>query len=275
MNFQKQSLQLFIVVLISLGLHSQTEHKSYKISRTEVLPIVDSKNHRSYELYVKLPSSYSVNETKKYPILYITDAKWHYEIVSGATEYLFEDVILVGISWELGLDESQAFKSRYRDYSIQKSQDSIHQATYRFGGAPEHVNFIKNDVFKLIENKYRVNSNNRTYFGYSLGGLFGSYILMKQPHLFKNYILGSPSIKGNEELLKNAKSTKTKTRVFISVGSKENELKKELPHFIRLLKQYHNNNLSINSKIIEGNHKTAFPLSAINGIIWLSQQNHK
>lgn len=275
MNFQKQIVQFIFMAFISLSVHAQVVHKPYEISRTEVLPIVDSKNNRNYELYVKLPSSYSENNTKKYPVIYFTDAKWHFEILSGATEYLFDDVILVGISWELGLDENQDFKSRYRDYSIQKSQDSIHQLTYHFGGAHEHVSFIKNDVFTLIENKYRVNSNDRTYFGYSLGGLFGSYILMKEPQLFKNYILGSPSIKLNQELLKNAKITNTKTRVFISVGSEENELKKELPQFIRLLKKYHNNNLSINSKIIEGTHKTAFPSSAINGIIWLSQQNHK
>ena len=85
--------------------------------------------------------------------------------------------------------------SRYRDYSFRKHDNPEIQKKIQFGQANMHLDFIRNDVIKYVDNAYRTDPNSRTYFGYSMGGEFGAYILLSQPDTFNNYIIGSPSIK--------------------------------------------------------------------------------
>ena len=209
-----KTFQLLIVVsFISLNTvfaqnnDAHTGKKSLlELPKTEVIPIKETKTNRQYELYVELPEGYSENDSIQYPVIYYTDAIWHVEILSGAAEYIVEEAILVGISWQKDIDEE--FKkagrfhvSRFRDYSVRKSSNEEHQAKYQFGQAANHLDFIRNDVIKYVETHYRTDPDNRTYFGYSLGGLFGAYTLLAQPDTFKNYILGSPALEGDIPML--------------------------------------------------------------------------
>ena len=74
-----------------------TEKSVLELSRFEVIPIKDNELERTYDLYIKLPESYSEDKNAVYPVIYFTDAAWHLEILSASTEYMLEDVILVGI----------------------------------------------------------------------------------------------------------------------------------------------------------------------------------
>ena len=75
---------------------------NFELPKIQVVPITDTNANRQYELYIKLPEAYSENNDKSYPVIYTTDAMWHMEMLSGSTEYMLEDVILVGISWQKG-----------------------------------------------------------------------------------------------------------------------------------------------------------------------------
>jgi tetratricopeptide (TPR) repeat protein len=46
-------------------------------------------------------------------------------------------------------------------------------------------------MIPTIESRYRIDSDNRTLYGYSLGGLFSLYALFTSPELFRNYIAAS------------------------------------------------------------------------------------
>ncbi len=250
---------------------------SLELPRIEVVPITDTNTNRHYELYIKLPEGYSEKSNKKYPVLYFTDAMWHIEILSGTTEYLLEDVILVGISWQKDIDKNLKKEigehvSRYRDYSIRKSDNKEHQAKYQYGEAEYHLNFIRNDVIKYVENKYQTDENNRTYFGYSMGGEFGAYILLVQPDTFKNYILGSPSLNNDIPLLSELKfkHKKLNANVLVSYGTLEKELGANAEKLISMLKSRNDNSLFLKHIIIEGSHQTAFPMTAVQSMYWLS-----
>lgn len=261
---------------------SHTLEKSYlELPKIEVIPIKDTKADRQYELYVKLPEGYSENNDIKYPVIYYTDAMWHVEIISGAAEYIMEEAILVGISWQKDIREDLkkergAHVSRFRDYSVNKSSNSEHQAKYQFGQASNHLDFIRNDVIKYVESNYQTDPDNRTYFGYSLSGEFGAYILLSQPDTFKNYILGSPSFGGDipyfSELGSNAtlKRSGLNANVFISYGSLEKELGKHAEEFITLLKNRNDESLSLLPVVIEGSHQTAFPMTGVRSVTWLA-----
>ncbi|MBM1107013.1 hypothetical protein JQC67_12750 [Aurantibacter crassamenti] len=202
---------------------TKTEQRlSLELPSIQVIPIKDTQTDRQYELYVKLPEGYSENNAIQHPVIYFTDAMWHVELLSGSTEYMLEDVILVGISWQKDLMDTKPYKSRFRDYSIKKSNSAEKQAKYQFGEARNHLNFIRNDVIQYVESNYRTDPDNRTYFGYSLGGLFGSYIVLTQPNSFKNYILGSPSLRTNIPYLSKlsdslSKSNSLNVNIFISM----------------------------------------------------------
>ncbi|GEM_PF-1084739 len=264
-----------------------TVDKSYlELPKIEVIPITDTKADRQYELYIKLPEGYSENKDIKYPVLYYTDAMWHVEILSGSADFLIKNAILVGISWEKDLKGELgalgAHASRFRDYSIRPSSNPENQAKYQLGQASNHLDFIRNDVIKYIENNYRTDPEKRAYFGYSMGGKFGAYILLTEPSTFKNYILGSPSFSGgrdvpilsehgaNEAL--NAKGLNA--NVFISYGDLERESSPYTDEIIAMLKNKNDERLSLKHLVIEGNHETAFPMTAVRSMQWLSQMNN-
>ncbi len=262
------------------------EGSSLELPHIQVVPIKDTKTERNYELYIKLPEGYSENSNTKYPVLYFTDAMWHIEILSTSTEYMLEDVILVGVSWQLNINEDLKKEigehvSRYQDYSIRKSNKPEIQTKFQFGQANKHLDFIRNDVIKYVDNTYRTDPNSRTYFGYSLGSQFGAYILLTQPDTFDNYILGSPSIKNEVAYLtelnskfgsfdRSNRDTSLNANVFITYGSLEQKMAEPIEEFISLLKNRRDNGLALQTEVIEGNHKTAFPMTAIRSIAWLS-----
>nr|WP_299173242.1 alpha/beta hydrolase-fold protein [uncultured Allomuricauda sp.] len=282
---------LLLIYLVSINTVFAQENNSVKLEpsylelpRIQVIPLKDTQANRQYELYIKLPEAYSENNDKSYPVIYTTDAMWHMEMLSGSTEYMLEEIILVGISWQKDIDDSLKKEfgdhvSRFRDYSFRKHDNPEIQKKIQFGQANKHLDFIRNAVITYIDNTYRTDPNSRTYFGYSMGGEFGAYVLLSQPDTFNNYILGSPSIKNEVEHL-SALNTKLSNRnsslnanVFISYGSLEETMMEPIEAFIKLLNDRRDEGLTVLKEVIDGNHGTAFPMTVVRSIKWLAQLN--
>lgn len=281
-----KTIQLFILIIAvsvnaSFAQNNSKESAELSFPRTKVVPIKDTKNGRQYDLYIRLPEKYSTNNATKHPVIYYTDAMWHVEMLSGSTEYILENAILVGISWQTDMDaklkkELGAHASRYRDYSMTKSKKPEYQAKYQFGHASKHLEFIRKDVIPYVEKNYRTDAGNRTYYGYSLGGGFGGYILLNQPDTFKNYILGSPSKGSTPHLFKIGSSAALKGKrlnanVFISYGNKEKVLGERANKFIAMLKARKDQSLNLKHIVVDGTHSTAFPMTTVRGIYWLAK----
>lgn len=282
---------LLLIYLVSINTVFAQEKNSVKLEpsylelpRIQVTPLKDTQANRQYELYIKLPEAYSENNDKSYPVIYTTDAMWHMEMLSGSTEYMLEEVILVGISWQKDIDEGLKKEvgehvSRFRDYSFRKSNKPEIQTKFQFGQGNNHLGFIRNDIIPYMDNTYRTDPNSRTYFGYSMGGEFGAYALLSQPDTFNNYILGSPSIKNEVEYLSEL-NTKLSNRnsslnanVFISYGSLEETMMEPIEAFIKLLNDRRDEGLTVLKEVIDGNHGTAFPMTVVRSINWLAQLN--
>lgn len=254
------------------------------LPQIQVIPIQDTKTEKNYELYIELPEDYSENNNKTYPVLYYTDAMWHLEMLSGSSEFMLEDVILVGISWQKDIAEDLiqeygAHASRFTDYSFWKKANPNHPKL-KFGHAEKHLAFIRNEVIQYVDNNYRTDPNSRSYFGYSLSGAFGAYILLTQPDTFDNYILGSPLSKGlipylseiNTELgtFESDKDQVLHANVYIAYGTLEKDKDEPIDDYIKLLDSRTHLGLSIQNKKIQGDHQTAFPRVAVESIAWLS-----
>ncbi len=270
------------LLLAPFVVFSGSQSSAYEMPRTHVIPINDAANDRQYELYIKLPKDYEKHQKVRYPVIYFTDAVWHIEALSAATEYLLEDSILVGISWQKDIDDALIktagdHVSRYRDYSPRPSDNPEHQSKYHFGQAKQHLDFIRNTVISYTEKHYRTETTQRSYFGYSMGGEFGAYVLLTQPDTFSHYILGSPSLgQADAEYLSSlAKTNATElnnsdAQVLISYGTLEQESGAHIEGLISSLKVLQAQNMSISHPIIEGNHQSAFPLTVVQAVSWLS-----
>lgn len=263
---------LVILLLVSLGSTSQAE--SFEIPAIQVVAIEDSVTNRQYELYIKLPEGYEPDGDKKHPVIYIADARWHIEIISGSIEYLVEDAILVGVSWEKGIPAQQ---SRMRDYMPNEyTGPNWDHAT---GLANEHLEFFQRDVFGHIEAAYSTDPTRRTFFGYSASGTFGGYILLTQPDTFENYIIGSPATLFDEHFVHEYEPIaklipeSIEANIFVTVGVDEKKASIEQAiSLARFLKTRKTEQSTVEFRIIESaDHGEAFPMTAMASLYWLAE----
>lgn len=251
---------------------------SVVIPRTQVFELSHPLNQRVYPLWVKLPSSYQRNTSKRYPVIYVTDAPYAFQIVSGVTRFpmnsnKMQEAIIVGLSYAKA---DKGPQSRVRDYTPVKD-DGWKLET---GGADAYADYIEQVVFPFMAKHYRVQQDNRTFVGNSLGGLLGAYLLLSRPALFDNYLLGSPSVWYHKEVLLSmpAQHYQAQRRVFIAVGEFETPDKSGMQHdmvvgaakLTRHLEVAVGKKLTINTVKINGAyHETAFASTASQGLYWL------
>jgi len=228
------------------------EHKAYEMPRTQVIQVHNSETDTLNTLYIKLPEGYEENTDLEYPVIYFTHPVLHMEILSSTTYWQIEDVILVGITWQKGLN---------------------------LGKLNSYLNFIRNDVFRTVETNYRADADQRTYYGYSFGAVVGAYFLTEHPNTFENYVLGSPALGIDHQVIKNIyafKSTETEDRkklnanVFVSYGNLETKAIPLFEKFIAMLKSLDDGTLTLEHTVVEGNHSTALPMTTTQSMYWLS-----
>ena len=270
-------MKRIILLALCCFLGSALAQEPVAIPRSTKVELSDPLTDRIYPIYIKLPRSYASNPDKVYPVIYLTDGLYSFQIASGATRFpmnsgAMDEAILVGISYSKG---SKGASSRIRDYTPSEAKDWKLQT----GKAAEHAQFIRETVFPYVAQQYRVHPEQRTYAGNSLGGLFGAYLLFKHPDMFNSYILGSPSVWfDNHKLLSMAMANlKRPVRVYLSVGALERPQYGEQQDMVdgatrlndKLLNEG-SDNLTVKFVTIDGaKHATAFPTTLIQGLDWL------
>lgn len=260
------------------------EPKPYEMPRSQVVPIKDSKTDRQYELYIKLPEDYAKEAGTKHPVVYTTDGAWHIEMLSGVAEFVLPNAIVVAVSWQKDSakdfdGDERPFISRFRDYTVTPASDPETQAKYKVGQASNHLAFIRDDVIKYVEANYQTDPAERTYFGFSLGGAFGSFILLEEPDTFRHYVLGSPAFNADSLAFIEALAAQAaaegealNANVYVSVGEKETDEMDNINALMTLLQRFTNSGLTINElEVVErSGHSEAFPATAVRSFKWLS-----
>ncbi len=138
---------------------------------------------KDYYIQVSLPQSYYETDTRKYPVIYLTDADYCFNMAKDLTlvlDWQQREVIVVGIGY--GSPE------RLRKFRGSEYSDILDE----FGepGWSQFLNFIQNRLIPTVESEYRINPHNRTLYGWSWGVQFASAVLENNPLLFHNYIIG-------------------------------------------------------------------------------------
>ena len=105
-----------------------------------------------------------------------------------------------------------------------------HSALFdKSGHADNFIQFLSDELRPWMSNKFPQAIDDVTYFGHSLGGLFGTHVLLTQPTLFDRYILSSPSLWWDHELMFRIEQKRSTTEddlcasVFFGIGSLETD----------------------------------------------------
>ncbi len=169
----------------------------YVLIGTEVWDVPDPVSQRGYQVFVSLPSSYEKEPSRRYPVLYVTDANYAFPVIREISRRLnvehaqIKDFILVGLSYAKGEDGTQ---SRNRDYTPTPNGPSNAPAGAVQGHGLTYQAYLRDRVMPFIAQRYRTDPRHVVFLGHSYGALLGAQILFTDPGMFSGYILGSPSL---------------------------------------------------------------------------------
>jgi predicted alpha/beta superfamily hydrolase len=209
-------------------------------------------NGQEYVLQVSLPASYS-KSNQKYPVVYLMDSQWDFPLLTALYGQQYYDgfipeVIIVGITW--GGEHPNPDSLRARDYT-----PTTEKRLPQSGGADKFLSVIKNEILPLVQKNYRVDENDRTLVGCSLGGLFTMYTLFTHPEMFNRYVAASPAFTWDNSVLYkyeeqyHANKNNPPAKLFMCVGGVETSV----PDYEKLtafLNNRHYSNLEIESKVL-------------------------
>jgi len=248
----KKVLLLSLSILFITQLFSQSTEVSIPGSQIKrfTSKIVSG---QEYVLQISLPSDYD-KSNKKYPVVYLMDSQWDFPLLTalyGEQYYdgFIPELIIVGITW--GDEHPNPDSLRARDYT----PTNVKQMP-QSGGADKFLDVIQQEVFPLIASNYRVDANDKTLVGCSLGGLFTMYTLFTHSNMFNRYVAASPAFMWDNNVLNkyeeqyHANTSTPSAKLFMCVGGVETSVR-DFEKLTSFLNNRHYSNLQIESKILE------------------------
>ncbi len=262
----------------------------YALSNTQVHTMHSTETGADYQLLIATPQDYRT-AGKKYPVVYLLDAEYSFALTRNVVKHFVDrnklpEMILVAIAYPGGGDDMETYKrNRKRDYTpsfqpVSTAEDA--DGEQEQGGAVRFRNFIADNVIPYVASKFPASAD-RTFVGHSFGGLFGTYVLLTEPELFKRYVIVSPSLWfNNRMILRVEKQTaarrqvdrRVERRVFFAIGSLETRAEvgapmvDELKQFYRKLATRPEPGLEMTLRVYpDENHSSIFPSAITGGLL--------
>lgn len=133
-------------------------------------------------------------------VLYLTDANGFF----GATVDLVRSMqlaahlpplLVVGVGYRMGvLEETAGIRARDLTPTDDPAYARLFPEQSILGGAAAFLDFLRHELMPWVAARYGVDPDDRTFFGHSFGGLFGTWTLLTAPEAFQRYVIGSPSL---------------------------------------------------------------------------------
>jgi predicted alpha/beta superfamily hydrolase len=272
-------LTAIIVLLLSCSfgtLNAQNVKEKVCLDNTEQFSITsENVKGENYLIQVSLPFGYSSSH-KTYPVLYVLDGDYAFGITKGITDLLMigkeiKGIIVVGISYGKGVFAWSIKRTR----DLTPGHDTIFAKGQNTGGADNFLKFIQYELFPVVNRTYRTDPDSSAICGESLGGLLNSYILWKQPEMFKSYIIISPSLIWNDKRVLKLESEyfvnhkELNKTVYIAYGSLDSKevIISPTTELIQMIQMHNYNGLRMVTRVFEGETHMSVPSVAItNGL---------
>ena len=214
----------------------------FSVENTHQLEIYSKEINQEFLINIGLPPNYS-EEGDKYPVVYVTDAGPNFTGLMGSLPLMQIDndlpsLVLVGIDYK-SHNSNHSMSLRNRDLTPTNDESWMAQqrSMYKIfgddlpeveaGGAENFLDFLNADIKALVNSKFHIDTQDQTYCGFSLGGLFGLYTLFTSSGSFDRYVIGSPSIWWDDKYILKLEENYAKTnknlnaKVFMSIGALE------------------------------------------------------
>lgn len=157
---------------------------------TDEFSINSTSTGATYSISVAFPQQY--DPTESYATMYVLDGEENFSFVSENSEKISgelstSNVLVVSIGY--GHD-------RAMDYTPSDAKEGD-------GGAEQFMLFIKHELIPRIESDYAADTArvSRSILGHSFGGLLAAYAFTNYNEVFGNYLMLSPSIWYDNEII--------------------------------------------------------------------------
>lgn len=259
----KKMVFLFMAVAVfALSAFAQEQAEQFRIGTKKV--IHSSALNEDRNLYIFLPDGYSRSEDR-YPVLYM--------LYSDAADFHFSTGVVAGLSRMRMIPQmiTVAFDLGDGRRDLTPTPSTAYGPTS--GGADNFLKFIKEELIPFIEKNYRA-APQRLFWSHSIGGLFGLYVLLKEPGVFHSVLVSSPWMVYDENqkyILKNTESFLKKRKgqanfLFVCVGDEQN-LIPEIEAFLGILEKNKPEGLTWKYVKMPGeNHMSILTRSLIEGL---------
>lgn len=163
--------------------------------------------HWEHEIAVALPASYHVTPERQYPVLWVTDGEWMFQLTVGLLNVLVmgglaPEMIVVGV----GCPSSEGVAEWSRRRRIEFYPPGKTPYWQGPGGdyvasvmdlegprqADDFLAFLVDELRPALARSYRM-EDDHGLLGHSGGGMFACYALFARPDAFDRVIIGSPS----------------------------------------------------------------------------------
>lgn len=168
-------------------------HPPHAIPNSELRVLPRTAAGRHYQLHIGLPGSYGKDTSRRYPVVFVTDAYWDFQkitAIEGGLVYdkVVPEFITVGIG----------YAGENLDYDTLRRWELPPAPLADDGGASGHaaefLRTLETEIIPFVEREYRIDSSHRVLAGASLGGLFTLYTMYTKPELFQAYIAATPAV---------------------------------------------------------------------------------
>ena len=264
---------LLIFLFAHQYLNAQTQETNTIFDGIVTYDIRSEYVQEDYKLYIGLPLGF--NAEKDYPVLYVLDANVTFGMVNDIVRLIsfegrYPQVIVVGIAYK---NFSNWINKRGRDFMPNYQGDSGDIEIKKF------YQFLSEELIPFINQNYKTNPAENTLYGHSSGAVFGFYVMLNNPALFKNYILTSPSIDEDKDFIKTLENEYFqghkffKNNLYTSIGKSENpEFILKYNEFIQNLKHRAYKGLNYKEDILEGTHMSSMAPAFIKGFQFVNSE---
>lgn len=257
-----------------------------RLARTEQFELASARVDDTFQIKVSVPRGYEP-EAGPYPVLYVTDAETNFGAVAYIVQRLIKDglipeILVVGVAY--GTDYDTFYDLRSRDLtpsevpSVRVGGATIVHPT---GGADPFASFLEQELFPAIEQRYPADPDDRAIYGHSYGGLFGCYVFLNRPELFRRYLVLSPSLWFDGRLLLRQARSRTPaslapptTVLYMATGRLEGRMDDDMLAFARAVRDGVPAGLAIRAEVLDDEtHRTVFGRGFTNGLRFIYGQH--
>jgi predicted alpha/beta superfamily hydrolase len=185
---------------------------------------------RNFVIVVSAPSGPYMQPGKKLPAIYVLDGGYG---IAGPLAQM--------MSWAGTMSPAYVVSVSYpKGQGVERDTDLLYRPVTRDGvttggGGAAFEAFLTQELKPFLEARYPIDPDKAILFGHSYAGLFVANVLAENPEAFCAYVVASPSVWADPQLLERLASSAPKgsgRRVYIAAGEKEDMDPRQKPSML-------------------------------------------